>query len=388
MPDIYGIDGDALAYRTRVSELADATISKHAVDVDAKGRFPQESVKALAAAGLLGLCIPVTNGGKGQGPATFAAVVEEIAKRCASTAMIYVMHVSATKVIEASSTLAGRDGVLAEIAKGAHLTTLALSERGSRSQFWAPISKLVKHDAGYVTNAFKSWSTSAHNVRSFVSSAQMPGASSPAESTLYLLPRERSGVRVTADFDGLGLRGNDSAPVSIENARIEPGELLTEHGKGAPAMLEVVLPWFNVGSAAMAHGLCLSAIAATVQHLAGAGFEHTGSKLRDLPNLRVRVAEMSMKTEQSRALLGHTLAQMAAPTEISPLYVLETRMAALKAAIEVTDLAMQTCGGAAFSRQLGIERTFRDARAGWVMAPTVDHLADFIGRALTGLPLF
>jgi alkylation response protein AidB-like acyl-CoA dehydrogenase len=62
-------------------------------------------------------------------------------------------------------------------------------------------------------------------------------------------------------------------------------------------------------------------------------------------------------------------------------------VAGLQTAVQVTDLAMKTCGGAAFSRQLGVERLFRDARAGWVMAPTVDHLADFIGRALTGLPL-
>jgi alkylation response protein AidB-like acyl-CoA dehydrogenase len=49
---------------------------------------------------------------------------------------------------------------------------------------------------------------------------------------------------------------------------------------------------------------------------------------------------------------------------------------------------MKACGGAAFSRHLAIERLFRDARAGWVMAPTADHLRDFIGKALTGLPLF
>ena len=50
--------------------------------------------------------------------------------------------------------------------------------------------------------------------------------------------------------------------------------------------------------------------------------------------------------------------------------------------------ALKACGGAAFSKHLPLERVFRDARAGWVMAPTVDHLHDFIGRALTGLPLF
>ena len=75
-------------------------------------------------------------------------------------------------------------------------------------------------------------------------------------------------------------------------------------------------------------------------------------------------------------------------SETAPLYVLEARLTSLEAAVDVTDLAMKTCGGAAFSRQLGIERLFRDARAGWVMAPTVDQLNDFVGRVLTGLPLF
>ncbi len=79
---------------------------------------------------------------------------------------------------------------------------------------------------------------------------------------------------------------------------------------------------------------------------------------------------------------------MLAPTEQTPIYVLQSRMAALEAAVDVTDLAMKACGGAAFSRHLGIEQMFRDARAGWVMAPTVDHLQEFVGRALTGLPLF
>ncbi len=68
--------------------------------------------------------------------------------------------------------------------------------------------------------------------------------------------------------------------------------------------------------------------------------------------------------------------------------MLQARLAALEAAVDVTDLGMKTCGGAAFSKHLPLERLFRDARAGWVMAPTVDHLEDFIGKALTGLPLF
>ena len=120
----------------------------------------------------------------------------------------------------------------------------------------------------------------------------------------------------------------------------------------------------------MANGLCRAAVGATSEHLSTAAFEYTNSKLRELPNLRARLAEMSLRTEQSRALLGYTLNEMESPTQMTPLYVLQSRLGAIEAAVEVTDLAMKTCGGAAFSRHLGIERLFRDARAGWVMAPT------------------
>ena len=387
MLDIYGLDEAAGTWRQKAAALAADVVARHATDVDTNARFPSESMAALAQGGFYGLCIDARFGGQGQGPATFAAVVEELARHCGSTAMVYGMHIAATRVIETSVTLPTRADVLRSIAAGKHLTTFALSERGSRSQFWAPVSQLVEQGNDYRTDAFKSWSTAAHHADSYVASAQRPGAQSPLDFTLYLLPRTRPGVQHPGAFNGLGLRGNDSVPVQLEGVVVRQEDLLTEHGKGLECALQIGTPWFNVGSTAMANGLCLAAVNATASHLQGTGFEHTGTGLRDLPNLRARLAEMSVATEQSRALLGHTLREMASPDAATPLWVLRTRMAGLQTAVQVTDLAMKTCGGAAFSRHLGIERLFRDARAGWVMTPTVDHLADFIGRALTGLPL-
>ena len=117
--------------------------ARHAAEVDAQARFPKEGMDALAKAGLWGLCVPAALGGQGAGPHAFCAVVEEVAQACASTAMVYVMHVTAAQMIAASSTLAGKDQVLKDVAAGRHLTTLAFSEKGSRSQFWAPVSKLL-----------------------------------------------------------------------------------------------------------------------------------------------------------------------------------------------------------------------------------------------------
>jgi alkylation response protein AidB-like acyl-CoA dehydrogenase len=88
-----------------------------------------------------------------------------------------------------------------------------------------------------------------------------------------------------------------------------------------------------------------------------------------------------------RALLNDTLAALGAGRADAMLRVLEVKAVAAEAAVEVTDLAMKVCGGAAFRKELGIERRFRDARAARVMAPTTDALLDFVGRAVTGLAL-
>ncbi len=388
MAHVYGIDSAAAALLSGAVARVKTIAERHAADVDAKGRFPEESVAALAKEGLLGLCVPKDKGGLGQGPGAFAAAVEELATACGSTAMVYVMHVTAAQPIAASTTLGDKDALLRAIAAGTHLTTLAFSEKGSRSHFWAPVSQLATEGANFTTSAAKSWVTTAARADSYVSSAQAPKAGSPLESALYLVRKGAKGVRISGPWSGLGLRGNDSAPVTFEGLHVAKGDLLTELGKGAPGMLELVLPWFSVGTAAMAHGLCRAAVAATAKHLSEAGFEHTGGKLRDYPGLRARLAEMSVRTELSRSLLGRTIASMGAPAEDTPLLVLQARLAALQAAVDVTDLAMKACGGAAFSKHLPLERVFRDARAGWVMAPTVDHLHDFVGKALTGLPLF
>ena len=135
MPHPYRLDSSAGVLLGLAAELGRDVLAPHAAETDAQARFPRENVDALAAQGFLGLTVASELGGSAQGPGVFAAVVEELAMHCGSTAMIYVMHVAATQAISSSTTLGSRDTVLREIAAGGHLTTLAFSERGSRSQF-------------------------------------------------------------------------------------------------------------------------------------------------------------------------------------------------------------------------------------------------------------
>src|SRR5690349_15225987 len=263
------------------AELERDVLARHAAAVDSGARFPEESVAALGARGLFGLCVPRAHGGRDEGMRTFAAVVEELATGCASTSMIYVMHVAAAQAIASGATLRDRDALLDSIASGKHLTTLAFSERGSRSQFWAPVSRLAESNGSFHTRAEKSWVTSAGHADSYVSSALKPGAQSPLESTVYLVRRGAPGVAVRGAFDGLGLRGNESSPVTLEDVAVAKDDLISPLGEGATTMLTVVLPWFSVGTAAMANGLARAALATTIAHVSGATFEHTGTQLRD-----------------------------------------------------------------------------------------------------------
>ncbi len=366
----------------KLTETIASTAAAHASDVD-RGLFPTDTLRALGDAGLLGLVSSTEVGGKGQGLAAAAHVVERLAREYGSTAMVVCMHYCATQVIEAHGPIETRKA----IAAGRHLSTLAFSEFGSRSQFWAPVGVAVADGADVKLTARKSFVTSARHADSYVWSSK-PVAGSEA-STLWLVPRTTAGLRVAeASFDGIGLRGNDSSPVTAEDVRIPNTARLGDDGAGFGIMMSVVLPWFNVLSTAVSNGLMETAVQKTAAHVGATQFQHANSSIADLPTVRAYIARMRIATDHNKALLADTLTALSTNRADAMLRVLESKAAAGESAGVVTDLAMRVCGGAAFRKDVGVERIFRDARAALVMGPTTDVLYDFIGKAVCGLPLF
>ena len=377
-----------VAPRTVPTEI----IRAHTAEVDREARFPDEAIAALREAGLLGLGVPEAYGGPGGTPTEIVAAVEQVAAGCASTGMIYTMHLVAAQTLLAG-TAGPEDGIkaatLRKIATGDHLSTLAFSERGSRSHFWAQVSRAVADGPdGVRIDADKSWVTSAGHADSYVTATGAPGMSGPLETELYLVDARADGIEVLGRFDGLGMRGNASSPVAYRGVRVDADRRLGDSGSGFDMMLSATLPWFVLCGAATSLGIAAAAIEAGTEHIAGARFEHLGSSLADIPGVRARLAEAKIRYLQARALLYEVAHQVETGAPEAQLGILALKAAAGEMAIDVTDEIMRACGGAAFSKHLGIERNFRDARASSVMAPTTDILRDFIGKALTGLDLF
>jgi alkylation response protein AidB-like acyl-CoA dehydrogenase len=202
------------------------------------------------------------------------------------------------------------------------------------------------------------------------------------------VPRNTKGVEVSGTFNGLGLRGNDSTPVKAENAQVASDNLLGKDGGGLDIMLGTVLPLFNVLTASVSVGLMEGATEAATRHAAGTLFEQSGSPIAELPTARAYLARMRIATDQVRCLVLDTILAMETGREDAMLRILECKAAAGESATQVLDLAMRVCGGAAFRKEVGVERRFRDGRAGTVMAPTTDQLYDFIGKAICGMPVF
>ncbi|MFS2053332.1 acyl-CoA dehydrogenase family protein [Variovorax sp. Varisp41] len=349
---------------------------------DAEARFPREAIAALGKAGLLGLVSATAVGGQGLGLKEAAQVVAQLAQTCPSTAMVVCMHYCATAVLEQQ----GPEAVRKAVAEGRHLSTLAFSEADSRSHFWAPTGTARADGDGVLLDARKSWVTSAFEADSYVWSSK-PLAAEGA-STLWLVGARAEGLSQPGRFDGLGLRGNASTPIAAKGVRIAASDRLGEDGKGFDTMMGVVLPWFSVLSAACSVGLMNGALARAIGHVSQTKHVHLDSSLADLPTIRAYLARARIQADMAQALLDDTIAAIGAGRADTMLRVLEVKAAAAESALTVTDTAMRVCGGAAFRKEAGIERLFRDARASSVMAPTSDVLYDFIGKAITGLPLF
>ncbi len=370
------------SYQERLGTIIADVVGPQAEAIDRQAVFPGQGVAALAESGLLGLISAREVGGLGFGLAEAADMIEQVAQYCGSTAMVACMHFAAVAVIEAHGTLAVRE----DVARGRALATLAFSESGSRSHFWQPLGTATPGVGGVRLDGAKSWVTSAAKADLYIWSSR-PLAGEGA-SSLWLVPAATSGLRVIGAFDGLGLRGNCSSPITAEAAIVAPDAMLGPDGGGFDIMMSTVLPIFQVMNAAVALGTMEAATRKAAGHVSATRFEHLGQALADLPTIRAYIARMRIKTDLARSLLIDTIDAARSGREDAMLKVLEVKAAAGELSTEVTDLGMRVCGGAAFRKEVGVERHFRDSRAATAMAPTTDVLYEFIGRAACGLPLF
>jgi isovaleryl-CoA dehydrogenase len=370
--------------QTSARQLAEHVLHPRAAAIDRERRYPSDNLDALGAAGLLGLLVPAAYGGRGGTLTDLALVCEELGRGCASTAMCFLMHGCGSALIAAAATADQADRWLRPAATGDALATLAFSERVTGAHFYQPDIRVAAVDGAFRLSGRKSFVTSGGYARLYPMLVQ---ASGTAGLDILIVTPDLDGVSFEGQWDGLGMAGNSSIAMVLSDVAVPAANLLGEEGGGLGLVFNVVAPTFLVGLAAVNLGIAQAALEGAVAHAKERRYADSSS-LAEVPAIQEYLAEMSIAVQSARQLVQEAARAATAGEETALPLVMQAKVVATEAAQAVTARAMRVGGGIAYSRQLALERHWRDAHAGAVMAPTNEVLKGWLGKVLAGLPLF
>lgn len=360
--------------------LADAVLRPAAERIDSDREFPRANLDAIAATGLLGLTVPRRYGGLGATARDLVVVCEIFGAACASTAMVYLMHAIGCRLIASGVSPAQGSRWQRAAATGDALATLAFSEPAAGAGSARPDMSARKVAGGYRLSGRKSFVTSGGHA-----SLYPVLASTQAGLSVFVVTPDMPDVRFEGRWSGLGLAGNSSVDLVLEDVLVPGTSLLGRDGQGMELHVRESRPYFYAGLAAVNCGIALAAFDATLEH-ARQRRHNTGRSLAQIPAVQSHLAQMSVELEAARQLVREAARAATAAEDGAERLLMQAKLSATEAARSITQRAMQVGGGTAYGRGLPIERFWRDAHAGVVMVPANDALRETLGRRLAGIP--
>ncbi len=371
----------AAAILSATSDAAEH-IAAGAQDVDREHAFPSAALERLAGAGALGIIVPEEHGGAGGGLTALAEACEIVGSACASSGMVFLMH-SVTAATIAGGGGANAGAYLKSLASGERMGTLAFSERGTGAHFYAPGLQAQPHNGGVRISGRKSFVTSGGHADIYLVLVQ----SATGEGLdCFAVGGDAEGVRFDGVWQGMGMAGNSSIALELSDVDVDDAARIGDAGAGAGLVFDVVAPFFLVGLASVNVGIAAAALKTAADHAANRKYED-GSALAEVQSIQHLIADMDIAVRSTRLLVREAAALGDAGDPGALVPIMEAKVAATDTAASVTQRALEVCGGQGYTPSLPIERHLRDARAGAVMAPTNGVLRNWIGKALTGLPV-
>ncbi len=382
--------------RVKLIDLCENEMRANAKRSDDELLYPRRNFEILAENGFLSLTVPEQYGGMGENHVCYSMVCETIARYgCASTAMCYVMHMAAVNTIMLRPTPELIEKYIRPLNSG-KVGTLSYSDPETGSHFWYPISSgAEKTKDGFKVRKKASWTTSGGFADFYVIQTTSPDFTGYDDLSVFVIDGEHIQAQPSL-WDALGLRGNQSGAIEVDNVEIPADQVVGPLGDGAASNDEAVDPWFLIGSSSCWNGLAMGAIDIAKRHTTRKRHVDVGLRVADYPTIQDYVGEAVMDTNGSR-IFTFSVAQAldkATDDNTKVLKIGETARAdylhwiwqikfvAAKNTTYVVDKMLHACGGSAYKRDMEMERYLRDAKAGWVMGPTNEVLRQFVGKAV------
>ena len=376
---VYEVPEELRDFRDLVRRLAQERIAPRAAEIDEQGEYPWDVRELLASHDVLGLPFPTEYGGTGTGTLMLQMAVEEIAKACASSALILMVQELGTLPIRLFGSDELKERLLPRCASGEWSPAFALSEPEAGSDPGSMRTTAVLDGDEWVINGAKNWITNSGIADFYVVFAVTDREN--RRITAFVVEKDRPGFSIAGLEHKLGIKGSPTGSPVFEDVRVPQENVIGEVGRGLGVALGT-LQHTRLGAAAQAVGIAQGA----TDYAVGYAKERVtfGKPIIELQGIQFKLADMATKTAAARELL-YTACSMADRGD--PALARYSSMAKLFAsdvAMEVTVEGVQVLGGYGYVKDYPLERMMRDAKITQIYEGTNEIQRVVIARSLSG----
>ncbi len=374
--------------QTAARDFAQKSIAPIAPYHDETGEFPLATIRQMGELGFMGIEVPEEYGGVGMDTLAYSLALTEICKADASHGTVMSVNNSLfAQGLLLFGTEEQKETFLVPVASGEKIGAYSLTEPMSGSDAGSMRSRAVLNEAGthYVINGRKSWVTSAPYADLIVLFTMTEPEKKHRGVTAFMIETDKAGFELGKPEPKLGIRASATSEIIFDNYLCPVAHRLGAEGEGFKIAM-TVLDAGRIGIASQALGIAEAALDASIQYAKER--EAFGQKIGQFQMIQQKLADMKTRVDASRLLIYQAcLAKMAAK-KTGARYSLEASMAKLFAsetANYVAKEAIQIHGGMGYSKELPLERYFRDAKITEIYEGTSEIQRMVIARSLTGL---
>ena len=377
--DVYEIPQEHLDFRDMIRQLAQEKIAPRAGDIDRTSEYPWDLRKLLSEQDILGLPFEEEHGGTGTGTLMLQMAVEEIAKVCASTALMLMVQELGSLPITLHGTDEQKQRFLPKCATGEWSPAFALSEPEAGSDPAAMRTTAVRDGDEWVINGTKNWITNAGIADFYIVFAITDREKK--RSSAFIVEKDRPGFSIGNLEHKLGIKGSPTGSPVLEDVRVPAENLLGLEGKGLSVALST-LERTRLGAAAQAVGIAQGA----TDYANGYAKERIafGKPINALQGIQFKLADMETGTAAARELLYKACALADKPERPADLgkWTSMAKLFASDNAMKVTLEAIQVLGGYGYVNEYPVERMMRDAKITQIYEGTNEIQRVVIARAM------
>ncbi len=352
--------------RSLFREFAEKEVKPHAIEVDEKHEFPRETVAKMQKLGFMGIPIPKEYGGQGCDPLTYAMCVEELAKVCATTAVIVSAHTSlCCDPILTYGTEDQKQKYLVPLAQGKLLGAFGLTEPGAGTDAQGVQTKAVLSEDGkeWILNGSKCFITNGKEADIYIIIAytdivEDKKGRKQKKFSAFIVEKDTPGFTFGTKENKMGICGSSTYELIFQDVHIPAENLLGARGKGFPIAMHT-LDGGRIGIAAQALGIAEGALDRTVAYVKER--KQFGRAIGMFQNTQFQLANMATETEAAQ-LLVYKAAEAKRTQSRYSVEAAKAKLFAAETAMNVTTKCVQLFGGYGYIREYEVERMMRDAK--------------------------